>query len=135
MRKNIVLLAVVLEIFLASSICNADSIFTGADEPNGLHGEAWAAINKSVDHEWGIDLYYRFNNYLAVGVTEITWTENDGMFYPNQQLYDTYIILNPFKNTEIKLGHWCNHPVVWKKTQQNEGTLEETDYIKFRYKW
>lgn len=135
MKKVVFLVVLILGILLAPCVCWADSFFTGSSEPVGIHGEAWADIQKSVAHEWGIDVYYRFNKYIAVGITEVTWTENDGMFYPNQQLYDTYIILNPFTNTEIKIGHWCNHPVVWNKTQPNNGTLGETDYIKFSYKW
>jgi hypothetical protein len=119
-------------------------IYTGsvyAIETNGIHGYAgfrYELADEFPGQVWTLDLHYRFNNWLALGTTEKTFTNGYETYFstvpafsPNGQLYEFYIQLNLGDSISIKLSQWCNHPVYsgsLKRTEIPSGVYIEGIY-------
>jgi hypothetical protein len=112
--KKIIL---VLSLLLFIQPCHA--------EDTGIHGNLscrYELADEFPGQIWTIDLHYRFNSLLSVGITEKTFTNGYDTyfkaipaFYPNGQLYEFYIKTNIIDNLSLKLSQWCNHPVYYGK--------------------
>jgi hypothetical protein len=81
---------------------------------------------------WEIDLYYRFNNWFSVGLTESTSTTD---FIPINQLYGFYINFDLNNNISLKLCQWSYHPIWSNNPIPVTTNVPNGVYIEGKYKF